>query len=161
MKSAENLSDALTARKSTWNEIYESQSEANLPNVNYSTQAAEIFVPTNESPFYKISLKNFAGGRRLLSDEISMLEAVSLLTARKIDALRVTHERCEQEIREQEFAKLATEAQLTALRSQINPHFLFNALTTIGYLIQTSPDKAFETLMRLTQLLRKVLKSDR
>ena len=154
-----NLSNALTARKSAWNEVYESQSEANLPNVNYSTQAAEIFVPTNESPFYKISLKNFAGGRRLLSDEISMLEAVSLLTARKIDALRVTHERCEQEIREKEFAKLASEAQLTALRSQINPHFLFNALTTIGYLIQTSPDKAFETLMRLTQLLRRVLKT--
>jgi hypothetical protein len=154
-----NLADALTARKSAWNEVYETQTEANLPNINYSTQAAEIFVPTNESPFYKISLKNFAGGRRLLSDEISMLEAVSLLTARKIDALRVTHERCEQELREQEFAKLATEAQLTALRSQINPHFLFNALTTIGYLIQTTPDKAFVTLMRLTQLLRCVLKT--
>lgn len=154
-----NLADALTARKSAWNEVYESRSELNLPNVNYTRQTAEIFIPANESPFYKISLKNFAGGRRLLSDEISMLEAVSLLTARKIDALRVTHERCEQEIREQEFAKLATEAQLTALRSQINPHFLFNALTTIGYLIQTAPDKAFETLMRLTQLLRRVLKT--
>ncbi len=73
--------------------------------------------------------------------------------------MRVTHERCEQEIREQEFSKLATEAQLSALRAQINPHFLFNALTTIGYLIQTAPDKAFETLMRLTQLLRGVLRS--
>ncbi len=153
------LANALTAQKSAWNEVYESSSELNLPNVNYTRQAAEIFIPTNESPFYKISLKNFTGGRRLLSDEISMLEAVSLLTARKIDALRVTHERCEQEIREQEFAKLATEAQLTALRSQINPHFLFNALTTIGYLIQTAPDKAFDTLMRLTQLLRRVLKT--
>jgi two-component system LytT family sensor kinase len=36
---------------------------------------------------------------------------------------------------------------------------LFNALTTIGYLIKTSPDKAFDTLLRLTQLLRGVLKS--
>ncbi|MCW5959648.1 MAG: histidine kinase [Pyrinomonadaceae bacterium] len=155
----DQIAEALTAKRSAWREVYESQSEANMPQVNYGRKAAEIFVPTNESPYYKISLKNFSGGRRLLSDEISMLEAVSLLTARKIDALRVTHERCEQEIREQEFAKLASEAQLTALRSQVNPHFLFNALTTIGYLIQTAPDKAFETLMRLTQLLRRVLRS--
>ncbi|HLM62524.1 MAG TPA: histidine kinase, partial [Pyrinomonadaceae bacterium] len=82
-----------------------------------------------------------------------------LITARRIDALRVIHERCEQDFREQKFSKLATEAELRALRAQINPHFLFNALTTIGYLIQTAPDKAFATLMKLTVLLRRVLKS--
>ena len=55
------------------------------------------------------------------------------------------------EIREQEIGKLATEAELRALRAQINPHFLFNALTTIGYLIQTAPPRALETLLRLTR----------
>jgi LytS/YehU family sensor histidine kinase len=54
--------------------------------------------------------------------------------------------------------KLATEAELRALRAQINPHFLFNALTTIGYLIQVSPNQAMDTLMRLTALLRAVLR---
>lgn len=155
----DNLSEVLTAKKASWTEIYESRMAASLPTIEYSTNKAEVFVPTNESPFYKIHLKDFSGGRRLLSDEISMLEAVSFLTARKIDALRVSHERFEQEIREQKFTKLAAEAQLTALRSQINPHFLFNALTTIGYLINTAPETAFETLMKLTKLLRKVLKS--
>ena len=86
-----------------------------------------------------------------------MLEAIALSAARRIDALRVSNERFEREFREQEFSKLATEAQLTALRAQINPHFLFNALTTIGYLIQSAPDKAFETLLHLTKLLRGVL----
>src|SRR5690606_34224973 len=52
---------------------------------------------------------------------------------------------------------LAAEAQLTALRAQINPHFLFNALTTIGYLIEAAPDKALQTLLQLTKLLRSVL----
>ena len=64
------------------------------------------------------------------------------------------------EIREQEIGKLATEAELRALRAQINPHFLFNALTTIGYLIQTAPPRALETLLRLTALLRGVLRSE-
>ncbi|MEK7724336.1 MAG: histidine kinase [Acidobacteriota bacterium] len=154
-----SLSPALTANSVIWTEVYEKSNETKLPFVNFTPHNAEIFIPTTESPFYKINLKDFSGGRHLLSDEIEMLESVSLLTARRIDNLRVTHERCEQELREQEFSKLATEAQLSALRAQINPHFLFNALTTIGYLIQTSPDKAFDTLMRLTQLLRGVLRS--
>ncbi|MBK6799120.1 MAG: histidine kinase [Acidobacteria bacterium] len=81
------------------------------------------------------------------------------MLARRIDAVRVTHERCERNLREKEISKLATEAELRALRSQLNPHFLFNALTTIGYLIQTSPSRALETLMRMTGLLRAVLKA--
>ena len=55
---------------------------------------------------------------------------------------------------------LATEAELRALRAQINPHFLFNALTTVGYLIQSAPPKALQTLMRLTTLLRSVLRPE-
>jgi two-component system LytT family sensor kinase len=89
-----------------------------------------------------------------------MLDSVAMMVARRIDALRVTHERCEQSLREQEINKLATEAQLRALRAQVNPHFLFNALTTIGYLVQTAPDRALETLMKLTSLLRAVLRTE-
>ncbi len=99
-----------------------------------------------------------SGGRRLLSDDLALLESVALMLARRIDAVRVTHERCERNLREQEISKLATEAELRALRAQLNPHFLFNALTTISYLIQTAPERALETLMRLTGLLRAVLR---
>lgn len=116
-------------------------------------------VPTTEAPRYEIEIGELAGGRRLLSDDVGMLDSVALTLARRIDSLRVTHERCEQAQREQEIATLASEAQLRALRAQVNPHFLFNALTTIGYLIQTSPDRALSTLLRLTDLLRRVLRS--
>jgi two-component system LytT family sensor kinase/two-component system sensor histidine kinase LytS len=53
--------------------------------------------------------------------------------------------------------RLATEAELRALRAQINPHFLFNALNTIAYLIRTTPLRASDTLIKLTSLLRRVL----
>jgi two-component system, LytTR family, sensor kinase len=148
----DKLKPALTANLANWNEVYNDEISTEI-----SSEKAEIFIPTTESPFYKLSLSEFAGGRHLLSDEVEMLQNIAFIAARRIDAVRVTHERYQAEYREQEFSKLATEAQLTALRSQINPHFLFNALTTIGYLIQTSPEKAFETLMRLTKLLRSVL----
>ena len=153
------LSQALTAKSANCSEIKDATADVGFVSVNFTPGDCKIFIPTAEAPFYEISLGEFQGARRLLSDEISMIEAVSLFTARRIDVLRVSHERYNQRFREQEFAKLATEAQLSALRSQINPHFLFNALTTLGYLIKTSPDKAFDTLLRLTQLLRGVLKS--
>lgn len=121
--------------------------------------SVRLLIPTSEAPRYEILVGDLAGGRRVLSDDIALLEATAITVARRIDALRVTHERCEQVQREQEIAKLASEAQLRALRAQINPHFLFNALTTIGYLIQTSPPRAFETLLRLTDLLRRVLRA--
>ncbi len=117
-----------------------------------------LTVPTAETPQYAIDIGDLTGGRRLLSDDVAMLEAVANLVARRIDAVRVSHQRFAHDLREQEISKLATEAELRAIRAQLNPHFLFNALTTIGYLIQTSPERAFETLMRLTALLRAVLK---
>jgi LytS/YehU family sensor histidine kinase len=75
-----------------------------------------------------------------------------------VDALRVARERVARDLREQQMQRLASEAELRALRAQLNPHFLFNALTTIGYLIQHAPSRAVDTLMRLTQLLRGVLR---
>ena len=77
---------------------------------------------------------------------------------RRLDALRVADERYEAALRERQIGQLATEAELRALRAQLNPHFLFNALTTIGYLIQVAPDRAQSTLLRLTSLLRGVLR---
>ena len=122
--------------------------------------AAVAVVPTSERPRYAITIAEITGGRRFLSDDVAALEAIVLLVARRIDTIRITNERYERGLREQEIGKLATEAELRALRAQVNPHFLFNALTTIGYLIQTTPPRALQTLMRLTSLLRAVLRSE-
>jgi two-component system, LytTR family, sensor kinase len=120
----------------------------------------QVIVPTAEASRYVIAIAPLTGGRRLLSDDVATLEAIVTVAARRIDAIRVTQERHEREIREREMGRLATEAELRALRAQINPHFLFNALTTIGYLIQTAPPRALQTLLRLTSLLRGVLRSE-
>jgi two-component system LytT family sensor kinase len=109
-------------------------------------------IPTTEPPYYALIIGPLAGGRRLLSDDLAMIENMALLAARRIDAIRLSRERYQQ-------SRLATEAELRALRAQVNPHFLFNALNTIGFLIQTSPTRAHGTLMKLTALLRGVLRS--
>jgi two-component system LytT family sensor kinase len=122
--------------------------------------AAAVLIPVAEAPRFVLLVAGLTGGRRLLSDDLSALESIAIVVARRIDAIRITRERYQREVREQEIAKLVTEAELRALRAQVNPHFLFNALTTLGYLIQTSPDRALETLLRLTSLLRGVLRSE-
>jgi two-component system LytT family sensor kinase len=122
--------------------------------------AAMVVVPASEAPRYAITIAPLTGGRRLLSDDLETLEAIAVVVARRIDAIRMTRERYERQLSEQEMSTLATEAELRALRAQINPHFLFNALTTIGYLVKAAPDRALETLMRLTSLLRGVLRSE-
>src|SRR5216684_29113 len=127
---------------------------------SFEPAAAVVIVPASEPPRPVLTIAPLTGGRRLLSDDLVMLEAVAVLVARRIDAIRITEERYDREIREQEMSRLATEAELRALRAQINPHFLFNALTTIGHLIQTAPPRALDTLMRLTALLRGVLRSE-
>lgn len=120
--------------------------------------AAALLIPTTDAPHYLLVIGELTGGRRLLSDDTAMLDSLAHIVARRIDALRVTHERYQRDLREQEIGRLATEAELRALQSQLNPHFLFNALTTIGYLIQTAPARAMDTLMGFTGLLRRILK---
>ena len=122
--------------------------------------AACVTVPATDAPRFALAIGQLRAGRRLLSDDVATLEAIVVVVARRIDAIRMTNERYAREIREQEIGRLATEAELRALRAQLDPHFLFNALTTIGYLIQTAPPRALDTLLRLTALLRGVLRSE-
>lgn len=121
-------------------------------------QEATIRVTTADSPSYVLELTGLGGGRVLLSDDVRMLEAAATIAVQRIDAVRLTRERVERGMREREILQLATEAELRALRAQLNPHFLFNALTTIGYLMRAAPDRALDTLYRLTELLRAVLR---
>jgi hypothetical protein len=51
------------------------------------------------------------------------------------------------------------EAELKALRSQVNPHFLFNSLNTIRALIDEDRLKAREGITRLAELFRASLRS--
>jgi hypothetical protein len=119
-----------------------------------------VSIVTAEAPHRMLMIGALAGGRRLLSDDRLMLDRAATMAGRRLDALRLSDERYERMLREREISSLATEAELRALRAQINPHFLFNALTTLGYLIQHAPARAFDTLMRLTTLLRSVLRSE-
>jgi len=65
--------------------------------------------------------------------------------------------RIEHRLEEQE--KLLLAAKVEALASQINPHFLFNTLTSISSLIRANPETARMLIGRLSGLLRRLIRS--
>ncbi len=68
-------------------------------------------------------------------------------------------ERLETQAVEKERLKgLQARAELAALQSRLNPHFLFNTLNTMANLVHKEPDKVEEMILRLSDVYRKVLK---
>ena len=72
-------------------------------------------------------------------------------------ALRFFRQVQEKERQEEQLRALATEAELKALKAQINPHFLFNTLNTIAELIHADSERAEATVERLAEMFRYVL----
>jgi len=73
------------------------------------------------------------------------------------NVLRLYRQLREREQMEERLRVMATEAELKALKAQINPHFFFNALNTIAALTHTDPALAEASVERLAQMFRYVL----
>jgi two-component system LytT family sensor kinase len=100
--------------------------------------------------------------RNLVTGDLTFLRTVAAQTGRRLEALAHERDKLERQTREAQLRHLATQAELKALRAQINPHFLFNSLNTIADLIVTDPEKAEAMTVLLAKVFRHVLmNSDR
>lgn len=63
----------------------------------------------------------------------------------------------EKNAREARLESVVKETELKMLRSQINPHFLFNSLNSISYLTITDPEKARDMVVKLSEFMRYAL----
>jgi two-component sensor histidine kinase len=93
-----------------------------------------------------------------LSDDRRLLQSVARTLAVVLENVRFRDQRAAQEESERQLRLLASRAELKALRAQINPHFLFNALNAIAGLIQEQPQLADETVEQLAQVFRYTLR---
>jgi LytS/YehU family sensor histidine kinase len=60
----------------------------------------------------------------------------------------------DREVRTAQLERLLSEARLTALRTQLDPHFLFNTLNAISAYVESKPREARQMLEQLGDLLR-------
>jgi signal transduction histidine kinase len=63
------------------------------------------------------------------------------------------------EVEQQRLSLTVKEAELRALKSQVNPHFIFNALNSLRSLIDEDPGRARRAVTQLANLLRYSLQS--
>jgi len=93
----------------------------------------------------------------LTAMELSFVSRIANAIQVRISTVLGEQRRLERLKRESAFREELADAELRALRAQINPHFLFNSLNTIADLSAVAPEKAEEMTLRLAAVFRYVL----
>ncbi len=62
-----------------------------------------------------------------------------------------------EQLKNAELSRAKAEAELSALKNQIDPHFMFNSLNTLSYLITHDAEKAFMFTENLAEVYRYIL----
>ena len=96
--------------------------------------------------------------RRFLSEDLTLLQLLGGVFGFMLENIRLQRKRVEQEQLAQELRLQSSKSELKALRAQINPHFLFNALNAIASLIHTDPARADEVVEQLAEVFRYTLR---
>jgi LytS/YehU family sensor histidine kinase len=69
-------------------------------------------------------------------------------------SIKLTKTWMQTERKQQQLEMEKIETELKFLKYQINPHFLFNSINSIFFLIHKNPDKASDSLAKFSELLR-------
>jgi hypothetical protein len=113
---------------------------------------AEALIPIRlgEGDSRLLALGRRQGGRRYLGEDLDTLAEAASEIAGRVESLR-----------RQEMNRLVSQAELRALRSQINPHFLFNALNALYGAIPREAAAARRMVLNLAEIFRYSLQSDK
>jgi signal transduction histidine kinase len=106
----------------------------------------------------RIAAVKDARARRFLSEDLALLRLLGGVFGFMLENIRLQRKRIEQEQLAQELRVQSSKSELKALRAQINPHFLFNALNAIASLIHTDPARADEVVEQLAEVFRYTLR---
>jgi two-component system LytT family sensor kinase len=90
------------------------------------------------------------GGRRYLSEDLQELARLAAVVVEQVERFRNS-----------EIQRLVSQAELRALQSQINPHFLFNSLNTLYGTIPRDAADARRMALSLAEIFRYFLQSNR
>ena len=124
---------------------------------NRQFDTATVPVQTGNRLFGCLLVGKRSGGQKYLSEDLAFLDKVAGLTAGMLQNIELREERELQRRREQQLKALATEAELKALKAQINPHFLCNALNSLAQLTRKNPKGAEKAIVDLSRVFRYAL----
>jgi putative methionine-R-sulfoxide reductase with GAF domain len=95
-------------------------------------------------------------------NHLQMMNTIAALMAAKIKSIEADQELRRQKAEIDNISKQLTELQLAALRSQMNPHFIFNALNSIKkFVLSNDAENADVYLSKFSKLIRLILNTTR
>jgi len=118
----------------------------------------EAAVQSGEVSLARILMGPRASDAPYFSEDVGLLASLGDVFGSVLVNLRLQEKRKEQEQRAHELSLHASRSELKALRAQINPHFLFNALNAIAGLIHRNPRAADRTIEQLADVFRYALR---
>jgi LytS/YehU family sensor histidine kinase/ligand-binding sensor domain-containing protein len=93
---------------------------------------------------------------------LNLLNTIGTLIANKINEMEINLVLENQEIAIKEVKQKLVETELAALRSQMNPHFIFNSLNSINsFIIENNTKLASEYLTKFSRLIRLILENSK
>ena len=146
--------DLLDRAESALREIF--RSTACVDRSAHQPASGELSVPlrVHGSDWGVVRILPRAGEIPFLSQDAELLQVLARALGSMIESEELRSQKVLQQQRERELALSAAQSELKALRAQINPHFLFNALNTIASLIPRQPLQAEQTVEQLSEVFR-------
>jgi len=89
---------------------------------------------------------------RLLIQTVVVVDIAVVVFTLIYEILFLAREKETEHSKTRQLDNALTNAQLTILKNELDPHFMYNALNTLSYLVRTNPAKADDFVMRLAHI---------
>ena len=128
-----------------------------LADIAIAEDAAQVPILVGNQSQYVLTVSSRSREHIVMTVDVEFLRNVAVIAGRRLEALARERERVERVRSEAHLVHQVVSAELRALRAQLNPHFLFNALNTIAALIPHEPEKAESMVVQLAKVFRHLL----
>ncbi|AEI49892.1 sensor histidine kinase [Runella slithyformis] len=126
-----------------------------LWNTAESTLETHFGITQNQSSEYTAAHQNTRGQRRKANNGLTIM---ALLSAFYLASNRRAYHQLEAvQLKAERLEKENVQAQFTALKNQVSPHFLFNNFSILTSLIETDPQLSVQFINRLSKAYRYIL----
>jgi hypothetical protein len=89
---------------------------------------------------------------------VSLINVICVLFITHVyETVFMVKEQQNEQLKNAELQRAKAEAELAALKNQVDPHFMFNSLNTLTHLIKVDPPRAFEFTENLAEVYRYIL----
>lgn len=125
--------------------------------VSQAEEPAQVPIVVGNQTQYVLTVSARSREQIVMTVDVEFLRDVADIVGRRLEALARERDRMERARREAQLRHQIVTAELRALRAQLSPHFLFNALNTIAALIPDQPELAESMIVQLGKVFRHLL----